>query len=195
MTTLANRPNTALLVIDFQVGATADAWQRDEVAATIASLVEQARLKHVGVIWVQHSSQVMPIGSPEWAMAPALVPVDGEPIVHKRYGDSFEDTDLEDILADLGVGRLVVCGAQTDACVISTLYGALVRGYDVTLVADAHTTDDRSAYGLPTAPEVIALINAIWQYRTAPGRTTQVVSSNAVEWEPAQFASGAKEQG
>lgn len=183
MTTLANRPNTALLVIDYQIGATAEAWRHDEIAAIIARLVAQARLNHVPVVWIQHSSELMPIGSASWEMVPELIPADDEPIVHKRYGDSFEDTDLEQVLAKLGVGRLVVCGAQTDACVISTLYGALVRGYDVTLVADAHTTDDRSAYGLPAASEVIGLINGIWQYRTAPGRTVEVVNSESVEWE------------
>lgn len=184
MTTLGNRPNTALLVIDFQIGATATAWHRDEVAANIASLVEQARLNDIPVVWVKHSSDAMPIGSADWELAPELKPSDDEPVVHKRYGDSFEDTDLEQVLAKLGVGRLVVCGAQTDACVISTLFGALVRGYDVTLVADAHVTDDRSAYGLPPASEVVALINGIWQYRTAPGRTTQVVNTDSVDWKP-----------
>jgi len=182
MTTLANRPKTALLVIDFQIGATEDTWHCSEVTANIVSLVEQARAHSVPIVWVQHSSQYMPIGSAGWQMVPELVPADGEPIVHKRYGDSFEDTDLEQVLAKLEVGRLVVCGAQTDACVVSTLFGALVRGYDVTLVADAHTTGDRSSYGLPPAAGVIALINAIWQYRSAPGRTTAVVNTDSVEW-------------
>lgn len=182
MTTLNDRPNTALLVIDYQIGATDTAWQHDQVARRIASLVEQARQHRVPVVWVMHSSKMMPIGSAGWELVPELVPNDGEPIVHKRYGDSFEDTDLEQVLANLKVGKLVVCGAQTDACVISTLFGALVRGYDVTLVADAHTTDDRSDYGLPPAPEVIALVNGIWQYRGAPGRTTKVVNSDAIEW-------------
>jgi len=186
LSTLTNRPNTALLVIDFQIGATANAWNRDEIAANIAYLVDQARLNSIPVVWVQHSSQFMPIGSAEWEMAPELAPADGEAIVHKRYGDSFEDTDLEQVLANLGVGRLIVCGAQTDACVISTLYGALVRGYDVTLVADAHTTDDRSAYGLPAASDVISLINGIWQYRSAPGRIVQVANTDSVEWKLAQ---------
>ena len=52
----------------------------------------------------------------------------------------FPVEELVRRLAERGVGRLVVTGAQTDACVRSTLHGAFVRGYDVTLVADAHTT-------------------------------------------------------
>jgi len=42
---------------------------------------------------------------------------------------------------------LVVAGAQTDACIRSTLHGALVGGYDATLVSDAHTTEDQTAPG------------------------------------------------
>jgi len=182
MTTLASRPNTALLVIDFQIGAVDGTWQRDIVTANIVDLVGQARHDGIPVIWVQHSSKMMAIGSPEWQLVPELVSAEGEPTVHKRYGDSFEDTDLEQVLARLGVGRLVICGAQTDACVISTCYGALVRGYDVTLVADAHTTGDKSAYGLPRAADVIALINAIWKYRSAPGRTIKVATTDSVNW-------------
>ena len=60
---------------------------------------------------------------------------------------SFEDTTLETVLSGLGVGRLVVVGAQTDACIRSTLHGAITRGYDATLVKDAHTTEDMTAWG------------------------------------------------
>jgi nicotinamidase-related amidase len=55
---------------------------------------------------------------------------DSEPLVHKKYGDSFESTDLEPLLAERGVGRLIVMGAQTDACIRSTIHGAFTRGYE-----------------------------------------------------------------
>ena len=94
------------------------------------------------MIWVQHTDDELPQGSETWQYVPELVRMDSEPLVHKSYGDSFEDTDLEERLAERGVGRLVVTGAQTDACIRSTLHGAFVRGYDVTLVKDAHTMVD-----------------------------------------------------
>ena len=78
-----------------------------------------------------------------------LKPDDAEPLVEKNYGDAFEDTNLEKVLSGLGVGRLVVAGAQTDACIRSTLHGAFARGYDATLVSDAHTTEDQSSWGAP----------------------------------------------
>ena len=149
MTTLDNRPQTALLVVDVQNGVVAGAHERDSVVANIGRLVEQARREHVPVIWVRHSDEQLATGSVEWEIVPELAPGEGEPIVEKCYGDSFEETNLETLLADLGVGRLVVVGAQTDACIRSTLHGALVRGYDAVLVSDAHTTEDLTAWGAP----------------------------------------------
>lgn len=182
MTTLPDRPNAALLVIDVQNGVVAQAHQRTEVVANIARLVERARLAEVPVVWVQHSDDDLPMGTEAWEIVPELRRDDAEPLVHKQYGDSFEATDLETHLAALGVGRLLVTGAQTDACIRSTIHGAFTRGYDTTLVADAHTTEDLSEYGLPTPDKVIAHVNAYWRWHDAPGRTASVVESAEVDF-------------
>ena len=113
---------------------------------------------------------------------PELVRRESEPLVHKTYGDSFEATDLEALLAERGVGRLVVTGAQTDACIRSTLHGAFVRGYDATLVSDAHTTEDLSEYGAPPPEQVIAHTNLYWKHQTAPGRTAGAVPTDEVDF-------------
>ena len=170
MSTLPNRPNTALLVIDVQNGVVEGAYKRDEVIANINALVERARSENTPVVWIQHSSADLPEGSEAWEYVPELVRLDAEPLVPKTYGDSFEATDLEDVLAERKVGRLVVTGAQTDACVRSTIHGALVRGYDVTLVGDAHTTEDLSPWGAPPPEKVIAHTNLYWDEQRAPGR-------------------------
>ena len=182
MTTLPDRPNTALLVIDVQNGVVADAHDRDTVIAKIDTLVDKARSEDVPVIWVQHTSDELVPDSEAWQYVPELGRRDEEPLVHKRYGDSFEDTDLEALLAERSVGRLVVTGAQTDACVRSTLHGGHVRGYDVTLVADAHTTEDLSPYGAPPPDLVIAHTNLYWRYQSAPGRAAGVVPSADVDF-------------
>src|SRR3954468_3119695 len=170
MTTLEGRPNSALLVIDVQNDVVSGAHDRDGVIARIRTLVEKARSEQVPVIWVQHSDDNLPVDSDGWRFVPELVRDDSEPLVHKRYGDSFEDTELEALLAERAVGRVVVTGAQTDACIRSTLHGAIVRGYDVTLVGDAHTTEDLTSYGAPPPDQVIAHTNLYWKYQSAPGR-------------------------
>ena len=119
MTTLEHRPNTALLVIDVQNGVVNGAHERDAVVGNVASLVEKARRERVPVVWVQHSDAGLARGSDEWRIVPELAPGDAEPLVEKNYGDSFEDTTLEAVLSGLGVGRLIVVGAETDACIRS----------------------------------------------------------------------------
>jgi nicotinamidase-related amidase len=182
VTTLENRPNTALLVIDMQRNAVERAHERDAVVANVAGLVERARREGVPVVWVQHSDEDLERTSEGWEIVSELVPGDAEPLVEKRYGDSFEDTTLESVLSVLGVGRLVVVGAQTDWCVRSTLHGALARGYDATLVSDAHTTEDQTEWGAPPPDKVIAHTNLYWEYQTAPGRTAGTVTSKDVHF-------------
>jgi nicotinamidase-related amidase len=177
VTTLANRPNTALLVIDVQNGVVGAAHDRDTVVANIGTLIDKARAAGVDVVWIQHRSEELQPDSEPWRYVPELEREDSEPLVHKAYADSFEDTELESILAARGIGRLVVSGAQTDECVRSTLHGAIVRGYDATLVADAHTTEDLSEWGAPPPDKVIAHTNLYWENHSAPGRTAGIVST------------------
>ena|SRR5947209_2187751 len=182
MTTLDNRPNTALLVVDVQNDVVGAAHDKDAVVGNIAGLVDRARAEGVPVVWVQHEDEAMPRGSQPWSLVPELTRGDAEPLVEKRYGDSFEDTDLESVLASLQVGRLVVVGAQTDACIRSTLHGALTRGYDATLVGDAHTTEDQSEWGAPTPDKVIAHTNLYWKFQRAPGREAGTVTTGEVDF-------------
>lgn len=183
MTSLRGRPNTALMVVDVQNDVVANAHDRDGVIANINTLVEQARAQQVPVIWVQHSSDELTENSDGWQYVPELQLRDSEPLVHKKYGDSFEDTTLESELAQRGVGRLIVTGAQTDACIRATLHGAFVRGYDTILVSDAHTTEDFSQYGLPSADKVIAHTNMYWTWQAGPGRAASVVATADVDFD------------
>ena len=182
MTTLQNRPNTALLVIDVQTGVVGGNHERDAVVANVATLVDKARERNVRVVWVQHNDDDLERGSDDWQLVPELKRDEAEPLVDKSYGDSFEDTDLEDVLADLSVGRLIVAGAQTDMCIRSTLHGALARGYDAMLVSDAHTTEDQTAWGAPPPDMVIAHTNLYWKYQRAPGRTAGTVETKDVDF-------------
>ena len=182
MSTLENRPNTALLVVDVQTGVVEGNHARDAVVSNVATLVDKARDARVPVVWVQHNSEYLPRGSEQWQLAAELDRHDEEPLVEKQYPDSFEDTDLEQVLAGLGIGSLVVAGAQSDECIRSTLHGAVARGYDATLVSDAHTTEDQSAWGAPPPDLVIAHTNLYWTYETAPGRTAGTARTEEVDF-------------
>ena len=182
MTTLEKRPNTALLVVDVQNGVVSGNYERDAVVANIDRIVEKSRREQIPVVWIQDSGESREIGSDPWKIVPELTPIDAEPHIDKKYGDSFEDTNLESVLSDLGAGRLFVVGAQTDACIRSTLHGAFVRGYDTILVGDAHTTEDQTAWGAPPPDQVIAHTNLYWSCQAAPGRTAHVVKTEDLDF-------------
>ena len=182
MTTLADRPNSAVLVIDVQNDVMARVHNRDEVIANIGALVDKARAEDVPVIWVQHFDEDLPKGSQEWQCVPELARPDSEPLVHKSWADAFEDSDLEERLAERGAGRLFVTGADSDICIRSTLHGAMVRGYDVTLVGDAHTTEDHTDEGAPSPDLVIVHTNLYWKYQLAPGRRGGTVETAEVSF-------------
>jgi len=182
MSTLQNRPNTALLVIDVQNRVVREALHRDTVVANVHQLIQKARLQQIPIVWVQHSDHEIVRGSDEWQIVPELHRDDAEPLVEKHFHDSFDGTNLESVLADLSVGHLVVCGAQTDACIRSTLHGAVVRGYDATLVSDAHTTEDQTAWGEPPVDEVITFTNYYWKYHSASGRRAGTIETNEVNF-------------
>jgi nicotinamidase-related amidase len=176
MTTLG-RTKSALLVIDVQNQVVDGAFNKDAVIAQINVAVAKARAAGVPVVWVQHSDDWMAIDSEDWQIVPQLVPAEGEARVRKLYRNSFEATDLEEVLAGLGVGHVYVCGAQTNNCVRFTGHGALDRGYDVTLLMDAHTTTDFDFAGNTVSAEVLVNdLNASFYENELPGRKADAMA-------------------
>lgn len=173
MATVRDTRGVALVVIDVQNGAVQDAWNRDAVIANIAAAVARARGQGAPVIWVQHADEELVEGTDAWAYVPELVAAEGEPVVHKRYNSAFEETVFESTLARLGVSHLVLAGVATNWCVRATAFGALERGYDCTIVSDAHTT---SAIELASgrrieAADIITEFNINLQWERYPGRS------------------------
>lgn len=134
------RGNSALIVIDVQVNVVKDAYLRDEKVANMVEAVKKARAASVPVIWVRHSEEELPIGSDGWQIVPELIPLSGEPIIEKKYRNTFVETNFEDVLSQLKISQLYICGAETNNCVRHTSMAALERGYDIILIEDAHTT-------------------------------------------------------
>jgi nicotinamidase-related amidase len=175
MSTLPDRDKSALLVIDVQNGVAEGAFHRDEVITNIARVVDRARSTGIPVVWVQHSDEEMPIDSAEWQIVNELAPRDGEPRVRKEFRSSFEATNLETVLGDLGAGRLIVCGMQTNNCIRHTAHAALERGYDVTLISDAHTTTGYEWNGHEVSAEMLVdETNDNFTSYSLPGRSATV---------------------
>lgn len=182
MATIREGNKTVLLVVDVQVGVMDAAWDAPRVVRNVARLVERARAQGVPVLWVQHADEEMAQGSGPWQWVPELAPSPAEAVIHKRFNSSFEHTTLEAELARLGATHLVLAGAMTNWCIRATAYGALERGYDLTLVEDAHTTSSIELENgvCIEAANVIRELNVAMQWLSYPGRRNRTASAEAV---------------
>lgn len=183
MSAYEDRANSALMVIDVQNGVVDYAKNRNVIVANISNLVDRARTAGTDVIWVQHNEDDLPIDSEYWQIVPELKPAKGEKIIHKQWRSSFEETDLETILEEMGVGHLIVTGAQTNYCVRHTIHAAIERGLDVTLVADAHTTIDESWDGMAIPAEmIVAELNRSCADYDLPDSRVDVIPSSQLNF-------------
>lgn len=178
MATIREGNKKILLVVDAQVGVMQPTWQAPRIIENIGIAVEKAREQGAPLIWVQHSDDELIYGGPEWQLAPELSPAAGEVQIHKQFNSSFERTSLEETLAELEVTHIVLAGAATNWCVRATAYGALDRGYDLTLLKDAHTTETVAFEDGVTveAATVIRELNMVMSWLSYPGRSISTVS-------------------
>jgi nicotinamidase-related amidase len=184
MATIRDGNKTALLVVDMQVGVLGEVWDAPRIVGNAARAVERARQDGAPVIWVQHSDEELVYGSEAWQWAPELTPAEGEPVVHKLFNSSFEQTTLEEELARLGATRIALAGAATNWCIRATAYGALDRGYDLTLIKDAHTTgpmefDDGMRI---EAESIVRDLNVAMTWLSYPGRTNSVAVAEEIDF-------------
>jgi len=184
MATIRQGNATVLMVVDVQVGVMKSAWDGGRVIGNVARAVERARAQGVPIVWVQHGDDDLRQGSAEWQWVPELQPREGEPRVYKGFNSAFEDTELERVLGDLGATHIVLAGAATNWCIRATAYGAIDRGYDLTLVKDAHTTETME---LPDgtrieAARVVDELNIAMKWLSYPGRRNATVTAEEVDY-------------
>ncbi len=186
MATVRSGQQSALVIVDVQVGVMREAWQAPRVIGRLVQAVERARAQRVPVVWVQHASDELPSGSPAWQWVPELVPAAGEPLIHKRFNSAFEQTPLDEVLARLGVSRIVLAGAASNWCIRATAYGALERGYDLTLIEDGHTTETMVLEdgARIEAAAIVRELNVAMTWVRYPGRTNGTAPADAVVLAP-----------
>jgi len=181
--TVRTGTGSVLIIVDAQVAVMKEGWESSRVISNIATAVSNARTNRVPVVWIQHCDEQLAAGSPEWELVPELSRGPDEQLVMKRYASSFEDTDLDKVLADLKASHVVLAGAATNFCIRATAYGALDRGYDITLVSDAHTTGTMELGGKSIrATDIIDDLNAVMSWIRYPGRTNKAVSTSEIDF-------------
>ena len=184
MATIREGDQTALLIVDMQVVVIDGAWQEDLIIASTRRAVEKAREKGVPIIWIQHESKSKPHGSPGWQIVPQLAPHPDEICLDKHFNSAFEESGLEETLSGLGTTHIVLAGVLTNWCLQATAYAALDRGYDLTLIGDAHTTEDFDFDNGESisAANIIEAFNILIGAVRYPGRTNRVISVEDLEF-------------
>ncbi len=175
---------SALLVVDVQVGVIDGTWNAEKVVANISKVVAAARAAGAPVIWVQHDDDELVSGSDEWHIVPVLSPQPEELIVPKHFNSAFQQTELKQKLQALGVNHVVLCGAASNWCIRATAYSALECGFDLSLVADAHTTEDmdmRDGSVIP-ARDIVRELNVGIHWVTYPDRQNESVPTAEVSF-------------
>lgn len=139
-------PKTALLVIDAQVGiiegpSVGPVYNKEQVLQVIGSVIQQARELHIPIIYIQDLN-VGEDNPEQQQIHPLLSPRPSDIVIQKKATNVFFLTNLHETLQSLGAEHLVITGMKTEYCVDTTSRAATVLGYDVTLVADGHSTTD-----------------------------------------------------
>ncbi len=188
MATVRDGGRTALLIVDMQRAVLRNAKEAGRVVANVGQALARARSENAPVIWIQHSDDEMPRGSPEWEIVPELLPEPGEPVIHKHFNSAFEETALELELAKCNVSRIVLAGASTNWCIRATAYAALDRGYDLTLVEDGHTTGDQTYFDgrIIDAENMIMDLNVAMAWVTYPGRKGNAELASDITFSPTE---------
>ncbi|ARM88671.1 isochorismatase-like protein [Rhizobium sp. CIAT894] len=128
----------------------------DETIALLASLQERARQAGAPVVLVQHdgdSGHRLAVGTDGWALREEIAPKQDEVVIRKKSADCFFETDLTERLNERSVTHLVIGGCMSQFCVDTTVRRAVSLGYQVTLIADGHTTGDTATL---TFSEIVA---------------------------------------
>jgi len=172
---------TALLIIDVQQALCAGpyaAFDIDRVIPRINAIGAKARSAGASVIFIQHEDDgPLQFGADGWQLAIGLEATGADLRVRKTTPDSFHRTELQALLQSRGVTHLVVCGLQSDFCVDTTVRRALALGYEVSLVADGHTTLDN---GVLTAAQIIAHHNMTLGNMTSFGPRVKVMPAGDI---------------
>ena len=180
MATLGKVDKTALIVIDAQNGVMREAYNRSQIIQNIRQTVTEARKRNATVFWVQHSDSHLKFESNDWEIVPELIVNEGEKVIQKHFHSAFEMTELFQNLVSQEISHLILVGAATNWCIRATAYAALDKGYDLTLVEDAHTTNnlELSPSLKIEARDVINDLNIVFKWISYPNRKSTVLPAS-----------------
>lgn len=150
------------------------------VVSKLAALKHKARAAGIPTFIVQHDGNPghrLVKRSEGWQLRREIAPEAGDVVVHKTSSDSFFETDLEAKLRARSITHLFIGGCMTQFCVDTTARRAVSLGFDVSLIADGHTTADM---GKLTFEEIVAHHNMLLDGFNAGPHEIRLIASTEI---------------
>ncbi|MBP2620780.1 cysteine hydrolase family protein [Streptococcus panodentis] len=155
---------TALIIIDVQNVLVKTGFQSEKMLEKISFLQEEARKRKIEIIYIQHIEHSVDTASEDWQLSPLLNRKSDERVFQKNYNSIFKETGLKEYLDEQDIGRLVLCGMQTEYCVDTSVKVGFEFAYKLVIPEGAFTTVD----GEDTSAESINhFYQKIWDGRFA----------------------------
>jgi ureidoacrylate peracid hydrolase len=168
-------------------------WHFDEVVAECAELLAEARIQGIPIIYTRQVSRAdgadatpsmlklratLPVDETDpvaddgqWGsqILDAVAPQPGDIVIEKLRWDAFFGTELDSILRNLDVTKLIVAGLQTNVCVETTSRTAMMKNFEVAVPEDAVSTDGMTLHfnGLDSL-RILYVEVAPWRELLAP---------------------------
>lgn len=170
-------------------------WRLEEIISECAALLAEARALGVPVIYsravgseagalganprtrrlMQHRAARIPeicVEDQRWKaqIMDAVAPQPGDVVLTKTRHSFFAYTELEPLLRNLGVRRMIVAGLQTNVCVEATVRDGLACNFEVAVPDDAVSTDGPDLHQAAlNSMRVLYVEIAPWRELIAPG--------------------------
>lgn len=143
--------NKCLVMIDLQndyfPGGKMELTGIEAAVENAGILLAEFRKKKWPVVHVQHISvapnaSFFQPGTEGAKINEKVAPEEYETVVVKNYPNSFRNTSLADILKNLGMDHLIICGAMSHMCIDATTRAAFDLGFNCIVAEDACATRD-----------------------------------------------------
>ncbi|WP_313892368.1 cysteine hydrolase family protein [Psychrobacillus sp.] len=139
--------NQTLLIIDAQQELMdgnqeeSPVFNKEQLIRNINKVIERAKESNIPVVFVRDLDVAEGKGAGFQVHNEINVPADAKTF-DKSATNSFHGTGLLSHLQSQQVGHLVIMGCKTQHCIDTAVRTATINGFDVTLVADGHSTED-----------------------------------------------------
>ncbi|MEX1549820.1 cysteine hydrolase family protein [Enterococcus sp. C50] len=155
----------ALVVIDLQNGVCHDKTEIFGLELLTKQVNERILLykeQQKQIIFIQHSDKELISGTTAWKIIPEIIQPNEARYVEKTHADPFFETALQNMLMELNIQTLEICGAQTEYCIDTSIKVAHHLGYQVRMLHSLTTTYDNA---FMSAQDTIAFYEKIWDQR------------------------------